>query len=169
MKKDGNMTEQDVRFRGYLTFEDSLKVQQAVRPRRLPPAVLVTVAMLAAVALVLSQMRVAMVPALLLLAFLGTFMAVGYRLMNSAARRSQQKLYEQACVKRNGILKRDGIHIKRGRDRKTIPWERFDRAIEIGGLIAIVQRAESIGFARYMFNTEGEWSRAREMILGRYG
>ena len=168
MKKNSNMTEQTIRFRGYLTFEDSLKVQRAIRPRRVPPAVLVTVAMLGVVALVLSQMHVAMVPALLLLAFLGTFMAVGYRLMNSAARRSQQKLYEQACIPRNGLLEKDGIHLKRGSDRKIIPWERFERVIEVGGLIAIVQKAESIGFARYMFNTESEWVRAREMILNRY-
>jgi len=168
MQKDGNKTEQDINFKGYLTFEDSLKVQRAVRPRRLPSAVLVTIAVLGAAALVLSQMRVGMVPAFLLLAFLGTFMAVGYRLMNSAARRSQQKLYEQACIKRNGILKNDGIHIKRGRDRKTIPWERFDRVIEVDGLIALVKNAESIGFARYMFNTESEWSRARTMIRNRY-
>jgi hypothetical protein len=168
MKKDDIAKEQDIRFRGYLTFEDSLKVQRAVRCRRVPPAVLVTVAVLGAVALVLSQMRVGLLPAFLLLAFLGTFMAVGYHLMNSAARRSQQKLYEQACIKRNGILKTDGIHIKRGADRKTIPWERFDRAIEVGGLIAVVKKAESIGFARYMFNTESEWSRARDMILSRY-
>jgi hypothetical protein len=160
--------EEETKFKGYLTFEDSLKVQQAVRPRRVPSAALVTVAMLGAVALALSQMRVDIVPALLLLAFLGTFMAVGYRLMKSAARRSQQKLYEQACIKRNGTLKADGIHLKRGRDRKTIPWERFDRAIEVSGLIAIVKKGESIGFARYMFNTESEWSRARNMILSRY-
>jgi hypothetical protein len=168
MKKDGNMTEQAIRFKGYLTFEDSLKVQRVVKPRRVPPAVLVTAAILGAVALALSQMRVAMVPAFLLLAFLGTFMAVGYHLMNSAARRSQQKLYEQACIQRNGLLKKDGIHLKRGTDRKTIPWERFDRVIEVGGLIAIVKKAEAIGFARYMFNTESEWARAREMILGHY-
>jgi hypothetical protein len=167
-EKNGNPMEKEIKFKGYLTFADSLKVQHAVRPRRVPSAVLVTIAMLGAVALVLSQMRVDMVPAFLLLAFLGTFMAVGYRLMNSAARRSQQKLYEQACIKRNGILKADGIHLKRGGDRKTIPWERFDRAIEVGGLIAIVRKSESIGFARYMFNTASEWSRARDMILSRY-
>jgi len=160
--------EQEITFKGYLTFEDSLRVQRAVRPRRVPSALLVTLAVLGAVALVLSQMRVGMVPALLLLAFMGTFMAVGYRLMNSAARRSQQKLYEQACIKRNGILKNDGIHIKRGRDRKTVPWERFDRVIEVDGLIALVRKGGSIGFARNMFNTESEWSRAREMILNRY-
>ena len=165
MKKDGKRTEQEIRFRGYLTFEDSLKVQRAVKPRRVPPAVLVTAAILGAVALALSQMRVAMIPAFLLLAFLGTFMAVGYRLMNTAARRSQQSLYEQACIQRNGLFKKDGIHLKRGADRKIIPWERFDRVIEVGGLIAIVKKTESIGFARYMFNTESEWARAHSLSV----
>ena len=160
--------EDDIRFRGYLTFEDSLKVQRAVKPRRVSPAILVTVGVLAAVAVILSRMRVGMIPAFLLLAFLGTFMAVGYRLMMASARRSQEKLYEQACIRRNGVLKPGGITIKRGRDRKTIPWERFERAIDLEGVVAIVKQGETLGFARYMFNTESEWSRARNLILSRY-
>jgi uncharacterized SAM-binding protein YcdF (DUF218 family) len=160
--------DQKIHFRGYLTFDDSLKVQRAVKRWRVPPSVLVTVVLLAAVALVLSRMRVGIVPAFLLLAFLGTFLAVGYRLLMTTARRSQQKLYEQACIKRNGTLKNDGIHIKRGRDRRTIPWDRFDRAIEVDDMVAIVTKAESIGFARYMFNTESEWSRARDLIMRHY-
>jgi hypothetical protein len=162
--------EQDIRFRGYLNFDDSLKVQQAIKPRRLvPPTALVTLVMLGAVALVLSGMHVGIIPALLLLAFLGTFMAVGYRLMSSSARKSQQKLYEQACIKRHGLLKADGIHIKKGQDRKSIPWEFFDKAIEVENLVAVVKKGEILGFARYMFNTDGEWSRARDLILSRYG
>lgn len=160
--------EHDIRFRDYLTFEDSLRVQRAVNPRRVPPSVLVTVGVLAAVALTLSRMRLGILPAFLLLAFLGIFMAVGYRLMMASARRSQQTLYEKACIKRNGVLKPEGIVIKRGRDRKTIPWERFDRAVDLEGVVAVVKKGETLGFARYMFNTESEWSRARNLILSRY-
>ena len=158
----------DIRFRGYLTFDDSLKMQRAVKPRRLiPPAALVTVATLAAAALVLSGMRTGLLPAVLLLAFLGVFMAVGLRLMAASARKSQQNVYERACITRNGILKADGIHIKRGQTRKAIPWDRFDRVLELDGVIAVVKGRESIGFARYMFNTDGEWQRARAAILDR--
>lgn len=156
----------DIRFTGYLTFEDSLRMQRALQPRRLiPPAVLITVATLAATALALAGMRAGMLPALLLLAFLGVFLAVGLRLMALSARKSQRKVYESACIARHGILKVDGIHIKRGPTRKAIPWGHFDRAVEIGDMLAVVKQGESIGFARYMFNTDSEWRRARALIL----
>ena len=162
--------ELEIRFKGYLNFEDSLKIQSAVTPRRrLPAAVLVTVLVLGTVAVMLSRMPIDMIPAFLLLAFLGTFMAVGYRLMSASARKTQRALYEQACIKRNGVLKTDGIHIKRGRDRQIIPWRGFDRALEIEGVVAVVKNGNFLGFARYMFNTEGEWTRARDMIMNQYG
>ena len=158
----------DIRFKDYLTFDDSFKMQRAVKPRRpIPPAALVTVATMAAAALVLSGMHIGLLPAVLLLAFLGVFMAVGLRLMAASARKSQPNVYESACIPRSGILNADGIHIKRGQTRKSIPWDRFDRVLEMDGIIAVVKGEESIGFARYMFNTEGEWQRARAVILDR--
>lgn len=160
----------DIRFQGYLTFDHSLKLQRVLKPRRIvPPGALVSVVTLAAAALVLSRLHTGMLPAVLLLAFLGVFMAVGFRLMAASARKSQQKVYEAACIERHGILKADGIHIKRGQTRKSIPWQRIDRAVEVDDLVAVVTNGESIGFARYMFNTESEWHRARRMILERLG
>lgn len=156
----------DIRFKGYLTFDDSLKMQQALKSgRRVPPAAIVTVVTLACVALFLSRMQVSRIPAIVLLAFLGTFMAVGFRLMAASARKTQQQVYESACIERYGILKAEGIHIKKGQTRKSIPWEHFDRAVEVDGLVALVKNREALGFARYMFNTDSEWSRARAFIL----
>jgi hypothetical protein len=164
------MMTKDIRFKGYLTFADSLKMQRALKPRRLaPPAVLVTVATLAAAALVLAGMRTGPLPALLLLAFLGIFMAVSFRLMSASALKSQQKIYESACIARHGILKTDGIHIKRGSVRQSIRWDHFERVVEIDDILAVVNGGESIGFARYMFNTDSEWQTARAAILERVG
>lgn len=162
--------EKQIRFKGYLTFEDSLKMQRVLKPRRIvPPGALVSVATLAAAALVLSRLQTGVLPAALLLAFLGVFMAVGYRLMTASARKSQQKVYENACIDRHGILKADGVHIKRGQTRRSIPWERLERAVTVDGLVALVTNGESIGFARYMFNTESEWRRAQAMIQKHLG
>ena len=158
----------EIRFKGYLSFDDSLKLQRVLKPRRIvPPGALISVATLAVAALVLSRLRTGLLPAVLLLAFLGIFMAVGFRLMAASARKSQQKIYESACIERNGVLKADGIHLKRGAARKTLPWESLDRALAIDDIVAVVTSGESIGFARYMFNTESEWRRARALILER--
>ena len=38
----------------------------------------------------------------------------------------------------------------------------------IDGILAVVKKSESLGFARYMFSSENEWSRARDLIKSRY-
>lgn len=161
--------EKGIHFRGYLTYEDSLKVQQAVRGRRpIPPHFIITVVTLAVVAVVLAQMAVGKTLAIVLLVFLGTFMAGGSWFINNAARKSKAALYRKACVKRYGVLKTDDIRIKKGQTRQAIPWELFDRAIEVDAIVAVVKGSEALGFARYMFNSDSEWARARDLIKSRY-
>jgi len=161
--------EKNIPFRGYLTFEDSLKVQQALKPRRLiPPVAIVTVVTLGVVALAFSQMNVGKPMAIFMLLFLAAFMGGGFWLMNASARKSQEKLYLKACIKRRGTLKKDGIQIKKAKTRHHIPWELFDKAIEIDGILAIVKKGESLGFANYMFSSANEWSRARNLIKDHY-
>lgn len=158
-----------IRFKGYLTFDDSLKLQRTIKPRPLvPPAAIVTVLTMGAVALVLWKMGVDMPMAALMLIFLGGFMAGGFWLMNNSARKTQARLYRKACIKRRGTLEANAIQIKKGQTRKTIPWELFDHTIEIDGIIAIVKGGESLGFARYMFPSDDAWSRARSLIKDRY-
>lgn len=160
---------QNIRFRGYLTFDDSLKVQQVLKTRRIiPPTAIVTILTLGAVALALSQMHVGKPMAVFMLVFLAAFMGGGFWLMNTSARKSQKKLYEKACIKRQGILNTDGIQIKKGKTRHHIPWHKFDKAIEVEGILAIVKNRESLGFAKYMFSSESEWSRARDLIKSHY-
>ena len=105
--------EKNIKFRGYLTFDDSLKVQQALKPRRLvSPVAMVTVLTLGAVILAFSQMNIEKTMAIFMLVFLVAFMGGGFWLMNTSARKSQKRLYAKACVKRHGTLKADGIQIK---------------------------------------------------------
>ena len=161
--------EHNIRFKGYLTFEDSLKVTRGLKPRRrVPPAALVSVFTLGVVALVLRQMGVSMPMAVMTMGFLGVFMAGGFWLMNNSARKTQANLYRKACIKRRGTLDAKGIRITKGQTRKTILWEQFERAIEVDGIVAIVKGGESLGFARYMFRSDNEWSRARDLIRDRY-
>lgn len=161
--------EKSIKFRGYLTFDDSLKVQQALKPRRLvSPVAIVSVLTFGAVVLALGQMNVGKPMAISMLVFLAAFMGGGFWLMNTSARKSQKKLYEKACIKRRGTLKTDGIQIKKGKTKKDIPWALFDKTIEVDGILAIVKNRESLGFARYMFGSESEWSRARNLIKAHY-
>lgn len=158
-----------IRFKGYLTFDDSLKVQQAVKPRRLvPPTALVTICTMGIVGLGCWKMGVSMPMAALMLLFLGGFMAGGFWLMSSSAKKTQAKHYRKACIKRRGTLDVNGIQIQKGQTRKTIPWELFERTIEIDGILAIVKGGESLGFARYMFPSDSEWSLAQGLIKDHY-
>ena len=157
--------EKNIKFRGYLTFDDSLKVQQVLKPRRLvSPVAMVTVLTLGAVILAFSQMNIEKTMAIFMLVFLVAFMGGGFWLMNTSARKSQKRLYAKARVKRHGTLKADGIQIKKGQNRHHIPWDSFDKTVEIDGILAVVKKSETLGFAKYMFSSESEWSRARDLI-----
>jgi hypothetical protein len=161
--------EKKINFKGYLSFEDSLKVQRAIMPRRpVPPAVVVSALTLGIVALVLLQMEVRLWMTVLMLLFLVAFMGAGFRLMNNAARKTQAGLYRKACIKRRGTLGGEGIRIQKGQTTKTIPWAQFDKSIEVDGIVAVVKGGESLGFARYMFRSDPDWSRARDLIIGHY-
>ena len=161
--------EKNIKFRGYLTFDDSLRVQQALKPRRLvSPVAIVSVLTLGAVGLALWQMNVGKSTAIFMIVFLAAFMGGGFWLMNTSARKSQQRLYLKACVKRRGTFKADGIQIKKGKTQHHVPWNTFDRAIEVDNILAVVKNGESLGFAKYMFNSESEWARARELIKDHY-
>jgi hypothetical protein len=160
---------QSIRFRGYLTFDDSLKVQKVLKTRRIiPPTAIVTILTLGAVALALMQMHVDKPTAVFMLVFLTAFMGGGFWLMNTSARKSQKKLYEKACIKRQGTLNNDGIQIKKGKTRHHIPWHTFDNAIEVDNILAVVKNGESLGFAPYMFSSESEWSRGSNLIKSQY-
>jgi len=160
---------QNIRFRGYLTFDDSLKVQQALKPRRLlAPVTMVTALTLGGVILAFSQMNVGKPMAIFMLVFLVAFMGGGFWLMSTSARKSQKRLYAKACIKRHGTLKADGIQIKKGHNKHHISWDSFDKTIEVDGIVAIVKKGETLGFAQYMFSSESEWSRARDLIKSRY-
>jgi len=161
--------EKNIKFRGYLTFDDSLKVQQALKPRRLvSPAAIVSVLTVGAVGLALWQMNVGKPMAIFMLVFLATFMGGGFRLMNTSARKSQERLYAKACIKRHGTFKADGIQIKRGPTKTHIPWESFEKALHVDDIVALVKNKDALGFAEYMFSSEHEWTQARERLHNRY-
>ncbi|WP_373500942.1 hypothetical protein [Desulfococcus sp.] len=164
-----NSKDNIIRFRGYLTFPDSLKVQKAMEKRRwISPFAAISAVTLAATALAIYWMKVGMLFGGFLMVFMGAFMFGGLRLMRNAAAKTQKRVYEKACVKRTGALSPDGITIRKNKAVTTLPWDAFERAAALEGVVAVMKGTESLGFAKYMFDTETEWELARAMILGQY-
>lgn len=165
-----NMTDEKIRFRGYLTFADSLKVQKAMETRRRVPASWwISAAALGATALFIYWMQVGVVFGAFLILFMAAFMYGGLRIMRSAAAKTQQRVYEKACTKRTGVLSAGGVTIRRNKALRSLPWDAFERAVDLGAVLAVTRGTETIGFAKYMFDTEMDWDRAKALILDRYG
>ncbi len=161
--------ENKIRFRGYLTFEDSIKVQKTLEGRKIfSPSVGITVITLVITLLIIYKMHVEMIFAGFLILFMGAFMVGGFRLMKTSATKAQEKVYEKACTKRTGFLSQDGITIRKNKITTNIPWHVFDHAIETEGIITIRKDKETISFARYMFDTDKDWSMAKNLILKKY-
>lgn|GEM_PF-1931094 len=164
-----NATNKKIRFRGYLTFADSLKVQKIIAPqRRISAFMVISAVMLTATAFLIHQMGLGFVFGLPLLIFMGVFMCGGLRLMRTTAAGTQKRVYEKACVKRTGALMKDGITIRKDKVLSTLPWKAFERALELEEIVVLLKGMETLGFAKYMFDSSADWNRARTLILSRY-
>ncbi len=158
-----------IRFRGYLTFADSLKVQKALQKRRrVSPFLVITVVTFAATALAIYKMQVGALYAGFLIVFMAAFMYGGLRLMRRAADRTQQQVYEKSCRKRTGVLTDEAITIRKNKALRSIPWDSFDRALSLDGVVALVRGDDTLAFAKYMFDSEMDWEQARKRMLERY-
>lgn len=164
-----NTMDKKIRFRGYLTFADSLRVQKTIERRRLvSPAVAITAMTIGLTAFLIYKMQVDLLFGGFLLVFMSAFMFGGLRIMRTAAAKTQKRIYEQACSKRTGMLTEDGITIRKKKAVKSLPWAAFDTAVELDGVVTVRKGTETLGFAKYMFDTEVEWDRAKALILSRY-
>lgn len=158
-----------IRFRGYLTFEDSLKVQKALEERKLfSSSVAITVVTLGMTGFIIYKMQLEMLVAAFLLLFMGAFMYGGFRLMKASAKNAQEKIYEKACTKRNGVLTNNAITIRKNKLTTNIPWELFEKAVETESIITIMKDKETLSFAQYMFDTDRDWSQAKKLIMSKY-
>jgi len=164
-----NAMDKKIRFRGYLTFADSLKVQKAMARRRLVSSpVMITVAALGVTAFIIYKMQADLLFGGFLLVFMAGFMFGGLRLMRTAAAKTQKRVYEKACSKRTGMLREDGITIRKNKAVRRLPWDAFEMAVELDGVVAVMKDTETLGFAKYMFDTEVDWDLAKALILSRY-
>lgn len=154
-----------IRFKGYLTFEDSLKVQKTLENRRLLlSSAIITMVTLGITGFIIYKMQAGIVSATFLLLFMSAFMYGGFRLMKASARKTQKTIYEKACTNRNGTLANDKITIKKNKTVTDIPWKFFERVFETEGIITIIRDKEALSFARYMFSNDKDWSEAKKLI-----
>jgi c-di-AMP phosphodiesterase-like protein len=161
--------ENKIRFRGYVKFEDSLKVQKVLEGRKLvSPSVVITVATLVITAFIIYKMQTGIIIAVFLLLFMVAFMYAGLRFMKTSAKKTQEKIYQKACTKRTGVLTNDGITIRKKKITTNIPWKLFEKAIETENIITIKKDKETLSFARYMFENDEDWTQAKNMIKRKY-
>lgn len=162
-------TDKKIRFRGYLTFADSLKVQKAMARRQLvSPSAAITAVTIAATAFIIYKMSVGVVIGGFLVVFMGAFMFWGLRILRSTAAKTQKRVYEKACAKRTGMLGDDGITIRKNKAVSTLPWRAFEKAVALEGVVAVMKGTETLGFAKYMFDSEVDWDQAKRLILSQY-
>jgi hypothetical protein len=158
-----------IRFRGYLTFEDSLKVQKTLEGGKiLSSSIVTTVATLGITAFIIYKMKVDILVAAFLLFFMGAFMYGGFRLMKTSARKTQEKIYQKACTKRTGTLTNDAITIRKNKVTTNIPWKQFEKTVETNNIITIIKNKETLSFARYMFDNDQDLSQAKKLIRDKY-
>ncbi|MFX0142236.1 MAG: hypothetical protein ACFFDN_51835 [Candidatus Hodarchaeota archaeon] len=161
--------DQEIKFNGYLTFEDSIIVQKAIEKRKSFSSLgITTILTLVAITLIVMNMNIGIVDTTLVLVLMGFFIGGGLWWIDSSVKKSNKKRYESDCTKRNGILKTDRITIAKDKVIADIQWELFETIIELDEMIVIVKDKEYLGFARYMFDSQTDWAHAKELIKNKF-
>lgn len=158
-----------IKFSGYLTFEDSLKVQKALESKKwLSYSAFITITTLVITGFIIYKMQADLLLSGFLLLFMGVFMYGGFRFMKTTAKKTQKNIYEKACTKRNGILTNDKITIRKNKTTTDIPWKYFEQAFETDGIITLIKGKEALSFAKYMFHHKKDWNKAKGIIKNKY-
>ncbi len=158
-----------IKFSGYLTFEDSLKVQKALENKKwLSTYAIITIITLGVTGFIIYKMQADVLLAGFLLLFMCILMYGGFRFMKTIARKTQKNIYAKACTKRNGTFTPDKITIRKNKATTDIPWKYFEQAIETDGIITLIRGKETLSFAKYMFHHKKDWTKAKNILRDKY-
>ena len=152
-----------------MTFEDSMKVMKKIENKKIfSSSGIVSILLIIAFSVTIASMTDGVVFFIFMLLFLGAVMGSGAWFIHRSNTRHQQKNYETECVDRVGTLSSDKIILKFDKTKSEIDWDLFEKVIKVESSLVIVKGSNFLGFAEYMFETQSDWQRAKELICNKY-
>ena len=159
---------EEIPFKGWITFEDALRVERLLNPRKFwSVSGITTIAVVAAIALNVMAIETSWPFTVLFLAIMGIFIGGIFWLMNRSNLKAKRKHYDRSLTERTGILVADKIIVETEKTKTEMLWDLFDNVIESDNIILVAKDKEYMAFAPYMFSTKDEWEACKLLVLNK--
>jgi hypothetical protein len=162
-----------IRFKGWITFEDALRVERLLIPQKIWSVTgVTTIALMVAIGITgMSISTQTSLPyAILFLVFLviaGGFIGGLFWLMQKFSLKAKRKHYDRNLIERSGTLNADKITVATNKTMTEIQWDLFDKIITTENLVLVAKDKEYMAFAPYMFSSKQEWDACQALVNGR--
>ena len=154
-----------VQFKGWITFDDALRVEKLLAPRKLWSASgLVIIALMATIAVNVIAMQTSWLFTILFLAGAGIFFGGLLWLLHRYSLNSKRIHYANQSIERAGTLAQDIITVFTDKTKSEMQWDLFDKVIETDGLVMAAKGMDYVAFAPYMFATPQDWNACKEIV-----
>jgi len=151
------MTE-EIQFKGWITFEDALRVERLLTPRKFwSVSGVTTIAVMAAIAVNVMRIQTSWPFTVLFLLITSGFSGGLFWLMDRSNMKAKRNHYDRSLIERKGTLGRDKITVETDKTKTEMRWDFFDKVIEAEDLVLVATDKEYMAFAPYMFTTKGDW------------
>lgn len=155
----------EIQFKGWITFDDALRVERLLLPRKFWSVSGVTIiAVIAAIALNVMAIQTSWPFTVLFLLITGVFIGGLFWLMHRWNQKAKRKHYDRNMIERKGVLADDKITVETEKTKTEMRWDLFDKVIEADDLVLVAKDKEYMAFAPYMFKTRQEWEDCRALV-----
>ncbi|MFO1492467.1 MAG: hypothetical protein U1F77_09130 [Kiritimatiellia bacterium] len=155
----------EVQFKGWITFDDALRAERLLMPRKFwSVSGFTTIAVMAAIAFNVTRIQKSWSFTVLFLFIIGVFCGGIFWLMHWSNLITKRKHYDGNLIERKGALTLERITVETEKTKTEMRWDLFDKVIEAVDLVLVVKDKEYMAFAPYMFTTKEEWAACQTMV-----
>lgn len=159
---------QTIQFKGWITFEDALRVERLLIPRKFwSVSGVTTIALMVAIAVTVMSIQTSLPFTILFLLITGGFFGGLFWLTHKSSLKAKRRHYDRNLIERSGTLSADMITVATDKTKTEMKWDLFDKIITTDNLVLVAKDKEYMAFAPYMFSNEQEWDVCQALVNGR--
>ena len=152
-------------FKGWINFEDALRVERIILPRKIwSISGVTTIIVVAAIAVNVMAIDTSWPYTFLFLGIAAAFIGGMFWLISRTNLNAKRKHFGKELVERSGVVAEDRITVATEKTKTELQWDLFDRFIETDGLVLAVKDKEYMAFAPYMFDSKEKWEACRQIV-----
>ena len=156
----------EIPFKGWITFEDSLRVEQILFPKRFLSfhRIVMGLGVVVISSLILSTEVPILVTIFTMLFGAGILGGTFWYSKRSMHKAKSESYAKDSQVDRCGSLSSENIKVASDKTKEEVNWELFSRIEESENLIIVAKDDYYVAFAPYMFGNLMDWERCKKLF-----